>query len=207
MKKTGRPGKNDANRECKDGILKATTALIEEIGADSITVRKVIEKADVSTGTFYHYFSDKNDLMMAFVREESFDGFELVTPPDDVAGRQAELYMHLINRYQALGKDFMKQFYTTDNQALSAYLDEEDGRFSEGTVMARSEKELEICAQRGHLPATADLHLLAMDVCTIVKGCVFEWCLTRDRIDIQETLHRILRLYFASLVHDAGDAD
>jgi len=199
MKKTGRPGKNDASRECRDAILKATVALIDDIGADAVTVRKVIEKADVSTGTFYHYFSDKNDLMMSFVREESFDDFDLKTPPKDVAGRQVELYMHLIRRYQALGKDFMKQFYTTDNHALSAYLDEEDGRFSEGTVMARSEKELEICTQQGHLPATADLHLLAMDVCTIVKGCVFEWCLTRDRIDIQETLQRILRLYFASL--------
>jgi AcrR family transcriptional regulator len=199
MKKTGRPGKNDASRECRDAILKATVALIDDIGADAVTVRKVIEKADVSTGTFYHYFSDKNDLMMSFVREESFDDFDLKTPPKDVAGRQVELYMHLIRRYQALGKDFMKQFYTTDNHALSAYLDEEDGRFSEGTVMARSEKELEICTQQGHLPATADLHLLAMDVCTIVKGCVFEWCLTRDRINIQETLQRILRLYFASL--------
>lgn len=199
MKKTGRPGKNDASRECRDAILKATVALIDDIGADAVTVRKVIEKADVSTGTFYHYFSDKNDLMMSFVREESFDDFDLKTPPKDVAGRQVELYKHLIRRYQALGKDFMKQFYTTDNHALSAYLDEEDGRFSEGTVMARSEKELEICTQQGHLPATADLHLLAMDVCTIVKGCVFEWCLTRDRINIQETLQRILRLYFASL--------
>ncbi len=205
MKRSGRPGKNDENRACKEAILKATTSLIEEIGADAVTVRKVIEKADVSTGTFYHYFSDKNDLMMAFVREESFDGFELETPSDDVAGRQVELYMHLINRYQALGKDFMKQFYTTNNQALSAYLDEEDGRFSEGTVMARAEKELEICTQLGHLPSTADLHLLAMDVCTIVKGCVFEWCLSRDRIDVQETLQRILRLYFASLAHGAGD--
>ena len=60
MKKSGRPGKNDENRSCKDLILKATTDLIVEIGADAVTVRKVIEKADVSTGTFYHYFADKN---------------------------------------------------------------------------------------------------------------------------------------------------
>ena len=205
MKKTGRPGKNDVSRECKDAILKAAVALIGEIGADAITVRKVIEKADVSTGTFYHYFADKNDLMMAFVREESFDGFVLQTPPDDVAGRQAELYMHLIGRYQALGKDFMKQFYTTDNQALSAYLDEEDGRFADGTVMARSEKELEICSKEGYLSVSVDMHQIAMDICTIVKGCVFEWCLTKERIEIQETLQRILRLYFASLVPDTGD--
>ena len=199
MKKTGRPGKNDASRECRDAILKATVALIDDIGADAVTVRKVIEKADVSTGTFYHYFSDKNDLMMSFVREESFDDFDLKTPLKDVAGRQVELYMHLINRYQALGKNFMKRFYTTDNQALSAYLDEEDGRFADGTVMARSEKELELSAAQGYLSASADLHLIAMDVCTIVKGCVFEWCLTRECVEIQETLNRILRLYFSSL--------
>ena len=202
MKKSGRPGKSDENRSCKDLILKATTDLIVEIGADAVTVRKVIEKADVSTGTFYHYFADKNDLMMAFVREESFDGFALQTPIRDVAGRQTELYMHLINRYQALGKDFMKRFYTTDNRALSAYLDEEDGRFADGTIMLRSEKELELCAAQGYLIASADLHRIAMDVCTIVKGCVFEWCLTRERVEIQETLSRILRLYFDSLMFE-----
>ena len=202
MKKSGRPGKNDENRACKDAILKATTSLIEEIGADAVTIRKVIEKADVSTGTFYHYFADKNDLMMAFVREESFDGFALQTPIQDVAGRQAELYMHLINRYQALGKDFMKRFYTTDNQALSAYLDEEDGHFADGTIMARSEKELELSAAQGCLSASADLHLIAMDVCTIVKGCVFEWCLTKEYVEIPETLSRILRHYFTSLMAD-----
>ena len=56
MKKTGRPGKNDASRECRDAILKATVALIDDIGADAVTVRKVIEKADVSTGTFFIIF-------------------------------------------------------------------------------------------------------------------------------------------------------
>lgn len=198
MKKIGRPGKNDANRECKDAILKATIALIEEIGADAVTVRKVIEKADVSTGTFYHYFVDKNDLMMAFVREESFDAFELQTPDSDVAGRQAELFMHLIRRYQTLGKDFMKRFYTTDNQALSAYLDETIGQFAEGTVMARSEKELKTSAEQGYLSASVDPHLIAMDVCTIVKGCVFEWCLTNERMEIEQTLQRILNAYISA---------
>ena len=42
MKKSGRPGKNDENRACKEAILEATASLIEEIGADAVTVRKVI---------------------------------------------------------------------------------------------------------------------------------------------------------------------
>ena len=199
MKKSGRPGKNEANRACKEAILNATVDLIGSIGADAVTVRKVCEKADVSIGTFYHYFSDKNDLMMAFVREDSFDGFDLQTPLTDIAGRITELYMHLIERYQDLGRDFMKSFYTTGNQALSAYLDEVDGRFAEGTVMARSEKELDAAVIAGILQPDLNIHQIAMDVCTIVKGCVFEWCLTENRMNIQETLSRIMHRYLRDL--------
>ncbi|MBQ9263950.1 MAG: TetR/AcrR family transcriptional regulator [Clostridia bacterium] len=200
MKKSGRPGKNEINRECKDAILEATVELIGSIGADAVTVRKVCEKADVSIGTFYHYFSDKNDLMMAFVREESFDGFDLETPLADIAGRLTELYMHLIGKYQELGRDFMRSFYTTGNQALSAYLDEENGHFAEGTVMARSEKEMLEAVKTGILPSDLNIHQIAMDVCTIIKGCVFEWCLTDARMGIEATLHRIICCYFSGLL-------
>ncbi|MBQ8161614.1 MAG: TetR/AcrR family transcriptional regulator [Clostridia bacterium] len=200
MKKIGRPGKSEGNRECKETILKAAVELIGAIGADAVTVRKVCEKADVSVGTFYHYFSDKNDLMMAFVREESFDGFDLRTPLSDIAGRITELYMHLIGRYQEMGRDFMKSFYTTGNQALSAYLDEENGCFAPGTVMARSEKEMQDAKDLGILRGDVNIHETAMDVCTIVKGCVFEWCLTETRMEIQETLSRILHAYLSGCI-------
>lgn len=38
-----------------------------------------------------------------------------------------------------------------------------------------------------------------MDVCTIVKGCVFEMCLSSGRINIEEMLLRILHLFFCRL--------
>ena len=56
--------------------------------------------------------------------------------------------------------------------------------------MARSvdhlQPELWICA---------DPHELCKDICTIVKGCVFEWCLSDGRIDVEEALLRILKRY------------
>ncbi|MBR1711418.1 MAG: TetR/AcrR family transcriptional regulator [Clostridia bacterium] len=206
MKKIGRPGKNEINRECKNTILRVAVDLIGSIGADAVTVRKVCEKADVSIGTFYHYFSDKNDLMMAFVREDSFDNFDLHTPLSDIAARITELYMHLIDKYREFGKDFMKSFYTTDNRALSAYLDEADGHFAKGTVMARSEKELDAAVAAGILRNDVNIHQIAMDACTIVKGCVFEWCLTEDSMDIQECLARIMHNYLAPYIRTAPSA-
>ena len=36
-----------------------------------------------------------------------------------------------------------------------------------------------------------------MDICTIVKGCVFEWCLSGGRPDIEAVLRRIVGNYLS----------
>ena len=60
------------------------------------------------------------------------------------------------------------------NQALSAYMCEENGTFADGTVMVRCEQEAKVAIEAGVLEAGFDAHELSMDVCTIVKGSVFE---------------------------------
>ncbi len=193
--KRGRPSKASDPTDAKQKLIDTTVELIKKYGADTITVRSVCEEAGLSVGTFYHHFQNKDDLLMYFVREASFDSFVLETPLEDVAGRICELYMHLIDRYLTLGEEFMKSFYTTGNKALSAYMGQENGCFADGTVMARCERELIDARKQGFLKKDADPHLLSMDICTIVKGCVFEWALDDGRMDIAESLRRIVKAY------------
>lgn len=193
--KRGRPSKASVPTDAKQKLIDTTVELIKKYDADTITVRSVCEEAGLSIGTFYHHFQNKDDLLMYFVREASFDTFVLETPLEDVAGRICELYMHLIDRYLTLGEEFMKSFYTTGNKALSAYMGQENGRFADGTVMARCERELIDAREQGFLKKDADPHQLSMDICTIVKGCVFEWALDDGRMDIAESLHRIVKAY------------
>ncbi|MBR3279768.1 MAG: TetR/AcrR family transcriptional regulator [Lachnospiraceae bacterium] len=197
--KRGRPPKSAEPKNTKQTLIDTTIALIRKYGADSITVRNVCEEAGLSIGTFYHHFKNKDDLLMHFVREASFDSFVLETPLSDIAGRVCELYMHLIDRYLALGEEFMKSFYTTGNKALSAYMGQSDGRFAEGTVMARCERELLDAQRHGYLKKEADAHLMSMDICTIVKGCVFEWALDDGQMDIADALHRIISSYLNNM--------
>ena len=193
--KRGRPSKASVPTDAKQKLIDTAVELIKKYGADTITVRSVCEEAGLSIGTFYHHFQNKDDLLMYFVREASFDTFVLETPLEDVAGRICELYMHLIDRYLTLGEEFMKSFYTTGNKALSAYMGQENGCFADGTVMARCERELIDAREQGFLEKDADPHQLSMDICTIVKGCVFEWALDDGRMDIAESLHRIVKAY------------
>lgn len=192
----------DNPEENKEKIIAAAIALIEEQGADCITVRRVCEKADIATGTFYYHFRNKDDLMMHFVRGLSFETVDLTAPPSDIAGRIAELYMLLIRKYMNLDIAFMRSFYTPDNQALHTYMGEKDGKFAAGTVMARCERELVTAQAGGGIPKKADIHQMSADICTIVKGCIFEWCLSEGKMDIEAAVQRMLKAHIYGIETD-----
>lgn len=199
--KSGRPVKGEENNSQRK-IIDAAIAIIREQGAGSVTVRNVCSKAGLSIGTFYHFFKDKDDLMMYFLKETSFDSFVLEKPLSCIADRVSELYMCLISRYQELGIDFMKSFYSTDNHSLSSYMGEVDGSFEPDTVMARCEKELSEARKKGYIKEDADLHHISKDICTIVKGCVFEWCLNNGQTDVEAILYRIVHNYMATYLSE-----
>ncbi len=204
-RRCGRPAKSETHEESRQKIIDAAVELISSYGAESVTIRRVCRTADLSIGTFYHYFEDKDDLMMSFLRETTFDDFRLRTPLENIADRVSELYMRLIRRYMELGEKFMKSFYTTGNRSLSAYMGEQDGRFAAGTVMERSEKELSSAARKGVIKSGMDIHTLCQDICTIVKGCVFEWCLNDGKPDIEASVHRIVRNYLSACLANGNE--
>ncbi len=194
--RSGRPAKG-SEKNSKENIIESTIAIIKEQGSEAVTVRNVCAKAELSIGTFYHYFRDKDDLLMYFLSEIQFENCELTVDLSKISDRICELYMKLINRYMELGLDFMKSFYSTGNRSLSAYMGEIDGSFAPGTVMARSEKELTDAKNKGYIKKNADIHMLCTDICTIVKGCVFEWCLNDGKTDIEPALYRIVDNYLS----------
>lgn len=198
--KRGRPPKTAEQANHREQLLEAAVRIIRRDGAQGLTVRNVCEEAGLSNGTFYHYFQNKDDLMMAFVREDSFERFVLQTPTAQIARRITELYLCLIRKYEALGLDFMKHFYTTDNRALSAYMGQENGSFAEGTVMLRCERELALARREGVLSDQANVHELSVDLCTIVKGCVFEWALNNGGMEMETCLLRIVQRYLAAFL-------
>ncbi len=105
--------------------------------------------------------------------------------------------MHLVNKYMELGESFMRSFYTTSNTSLSAYMCEQDGEFVDNSIMARSERELLKAQDEKVITSDADIHVMSQDICTIVKGCIFEWCLNSNKTDIERTIRRIIRNYLS----------
>ena len=49
----------------------------------------------------------------------------------------------------------------------------------------------------GCIQKNADIHQMSADICTIVKGCIFEWCLSEGKMDIEAAVQRMLKAYMA----------
>ena len=79
--------KADRNRR----ILEAATSLFRDVGYDSARIEDIADRAEVSVGTFYNYYQNKGDILVATVSMEVEEVLEagaviVDNPPDDVPG-------------------------------------------------------------------------------------------------------------------------
>ena len=62
-------------------------------------------------------------------------------------------------------------------------------------LIPRPETELLAAREAGYIKEDADVHVCCRDICTIIKGCVFEWCLNDGKPDIEASVYRIIGAY------------
>jgi len=88
--------KADKNRR----ILEAATTLFRKVGYDSARIEDIAEMAGVSVGTFYNYFKNKGDILMATV---SMEVEEVLAAGDAIIARNhdevAPALSELIGKY------------------------------------------------------------------------------------------------------------
>jgi len=199
-RKAGRPKRDADAPDMRESILLAAVNILITKGMAQLTIRNVCEKAGISVGTYYHYFKNKDDLLSFFVKDAVYREVKLTAPLSQVGTRIFELWSYQFRLYQSLGVEFTRSYYNTDNRAISAVLMRKDGAYEDGTLINRCQQELENAQKEGYLLRDADPHTLAGDLCDIVKGCVFEWCLCKGDMPLEATIRRIISGYLAPVI-------
>jgi len=71
----------------RNAIIDATRDLFFAQGYKSTTIRQITEKANVLNGTLYHFFKDKEQILLQIV----IDAYgELMTVADDIIGNESD---------------------------------------------------------------------------------------------------------------------
>ncbi len=98
----------------RDRIVEAATDLILENGYDATTMRAIAERAEVSLGSTYYYFSGKEDLVQGFYLRIAREHADLSR--DRMEGERSfkvrlgivlDTYLEVSNRYRAVAESLV----------------------------------------------------------------------------------------------------
>lgn len=157
--------KADKNRR----ILEAAAALFREGGYDAARIEDIAERAEVSVGTFYNYYQNKGDILLATVTmevEEVLESGESIVadPPPDVL----QALQTLINQYYDHSLVYLsKEMWRT---AMAISIQQPETPFSKRyTALDRA-----LCAQVTTLVQRLQLRgVVKTGIDTHAVGCMF----------------------------------
>ncbi|MGL5439896.1 MAG: TetR/AcrR family transcriptional regulator [Filifactoraceae bacterium] len=182
------------SQKMKNHIFETAMTLLKNHGYQYVTVNNVCVSANVSVGSFYHYFSSKDELLSYYF----VAGYEKYR--QDYEEKQTEDFIKNICMIYSIytrfcveqGINFIKNFYTPGNKSLNIRdIGVKDERRL--PTMQKSYLELENAYKKGHILASVDILQIAEDLCVLEKGCIFEWALCDGRYELQENSYRMIK--------------
>lgn len=176
-------------------ITETAMELIKIHGFDSIKVTDICESANISVGTFYHYFESKESLI-----ENAYMKIDLLVE-EHVEGRQynnsydkiIEIFQQAMKSIEDLGYKFMADVFKhiVVNPPKYSIL---ETRYPYRSIRKTIEEGI---ASSEFLPTTNATEL-AHDCMRIGRGLVFDWCLYEGSYSLTEETNRLTK----SLLND-----
>lgn len=183
--------------QVKSRIISAATRLVSESGMDSVTVANICHAADVSVGSFYHHFSNKDEVLSYYLAEAFHENsleFNRIEGDDIIANiiRCYELYNQFLVRQ---GFDFIRNYYTTSNKSLYSRNNAITNSKVNAPVMEKIRQMCRQSLEKGYICEDTDLEHFYYDLTVIEKGVIFDWCICDGSYDLVSEVSRILDAY------------
>ena len=110
-----------ASEKIKNKILTVAGEMFDRYGYRATTTCQIIEKAGITTGTLYHFFRDKEDILLhrtKIVYDEAMKAADIIATEiagekDDSALRYAIIYaleMKAVERYDRVAEHYMESY-------------------------------------------------------------------------------------------------
>jgi len=188
MVEPARHRKEKKQEEIRANIFKATVALVNQFSYEDVTVRMICKEADVSVEMFYRTFGSKSEILPYFYDEAVADYETTVRnslkdlPPRE---RLISFYIWVTEFTSGFGLDFVKHFFSTNWKVQKPdYIDNQ--------VVHLGTKLLEEMTASGDITLTKEPMQATHDILVIIKGILFDWCISDVKYDISAYARAIL---------------
>lgn len=163
----------------KTKIYKCGVRLLEQHGYDNITVEQIARKANVSVGTYYHYFPSKFDLLVEFYRQGDLyfktQISELLGQYNNCAERIAAYFALYAQLAIDNGIEMIRKLYVPTNTMF----------ITQGRIMQDLLTDiLQQGQENGELADTVAAEAITEKLFVVARGVIFDWCLRDGKNDL-----------------------
>ncbi|MFS7403740.1 TetR/AcrR family transcriptional regulator [Carnobacterium maltaromaticum] len=161
--------------KAKQKLLKATLDLIHELPFEKITIRKIAEKAGLTTGAVYHYYSSKEEIIY-----DSFSGleelYEYLHLPSKESLQESLLSILTvqIKIYEDLGWERTSIYFKT----LLLNINIEEKGIGYRNILVKYITEHEAYSKE-------QAQVIASSLIELVLGQTFYWCLCKGNFSLE----------------------
>lgn len=175
--------------QTKDKLFYAAVELLGERDFDEITIRDIVARAQVSIGTFYHYYSTKMDVFYETYRLA--DGyFTEVVAPQLGQPTASEQILAFFDHYACYSSELTspkltRLLYNPDNKFFNR--DPADGMV--GVLIEVVRRGL----QSGQLAGGDTAEEIVSYLMITARGLVYHWCTTDRAYDLHAAMQRFVQ--------------
>lgn len=186
--------KEKRQTKIRENIFAKAIKLGDQYGYENVTVRMICKEAEISIGMFYRNFESKRDVLLYFY-DHAVQAYEDTLRETlgeyPVRERVLRFYVWITTFTASLGLEFVKSFFSTHRRAQkSDFLD------NQVAVLGTELLENAVCRGELQLADGRSSLLVTHDILIIVKGILFDWCISGDEYDLtqytQEYLERVI---------------
>ena len=173
----------------KKRIFDVALALMEELGYDNLNIRKICEEADISIGKFYRYFQSKQEILSFFYKqlESTFrDKVDDQLENLDIQDQLIQFYVWFNGYISSFGIEFVKNFFNTQNPLLNTHV------YNNEIIIITDDLLIRAIQDGYRLPEETTVRGISSDICVVVKGIIFEWCVRRGEFNIEQYTQELL---------------
>ena len=180
--------------EKRNEIIEAAKRIMDEVGFENVTVRSICKAANISIGTFYHYFNDKGDIIIRLYT--SVDEY-LKEIEKEKLSDEDEL-KNIITLSEEYGKFVSDSGLIIAKQIFSASINTESNQIYRSKerdinriivdIVKRAEDKKQINSKFG-VDEISNMILIN------IRGIVFDWCKFHGQYDLATQMKNNISIF------------
>lgn len=175
--------------ETRLNIIKSSMELFKDTDYNSVTIKDISEKAEVSVGAIYHHFNSKEDIINSVYAELDYLLDEVYEKDTDKGAVENifELISYQVNFVEKNGLNIAKQVFT--NQMFNKHKSIIDkSRIFYQLVLKEATRGLE----EKDINAQLSPEDLTDMILRLSRGIIYDWCLHEGEYSLSECVRNDL---------------